>query len=1131
MRILVDLNLPAAWSSAPDRVPPVLRLAGAFVRAAADDEVWVLVDARNAVSARAWLSRWLPAARVLGRALPGDAARAAVGASARQADLLRALVHEDAVAMFRPDALWLCGWDAEGGGGDLGEGTAGGSTVTGSGQDADDGSKAAFNGQGTCSTAQWRGALDPALPAVVSVLPDAIHALEHSSSHVQPALQALRLARCVLAHSEPAAARCAALATPMRPRVRVLPALPGEGDGYDADWDALGRAVRAAVDEVLVDAGVLAELPPEHAPTQAAGAGPVTAPAALRPGARSGRRPRLALVTPLPPERTGIAAYVAELLPFLALWYEIHLIVEQTEVDGLLPDLPVRSHDWFDRNAALFDRVLYQMGNSRFHVGMIALMQRHPGVVVLHDFVLSDLLEHLDRSGHSPGVFTRELHRSHGYPALRLAARDGAAAAVRAAACSRWVFDAALGVILHSHHAASRAAAEYGPGLDCAVVRMPRTLPAAIDRAGARRRLGLADDAFVVCAFGVLAASKLNHRLLACWQGSTLVADPACTLVFVGEAAERDYGEHLAAAAAAPASSPVSASASASARDSASAPRSPARVRFTGYADAAAYADWLAAADVAVQLRAQTRGETSRAIVDCLAHGLATVVNAHGPVAELPADAVQMLEDLFDDAALVDALQRLRSDPAARAALAGRGRRFARECCDPQRVVAEQVAAIERFHRAGRRAAARASAEAIAATCAPLRPSEQWLGELAGVLAGNDAGAGPRQLLIDVTALALHDLRSGIQRVVRAVLNVLLDRPLPGWRVEPVYLAHGRYRHARRFTAALVGAPVDALSDDIVDARCGDVFLGLDLVTHGVHLAEQTFVQWRARGVSVQFVVYDLLPVQLPAHFPEEDAAHYRHWLDTVMQVSDRLVCISAATAQAVRERLPASHAPAPEVAWFHLGADLPASLPSHGLGPQDDALLTRLTGRPALLMVGTVEPRKGHAQALDAFETLLRRGVELDLVIVGRPGWMVGPLVERLRVHPEAGRRLHWLEGASDETLTRLYAACTGLLMASEGEGFGLPLIEAAQHRLPILARDLPVFREVAGDHAAYFDAADGAGLADAIAHWLALRGQGAAPDSAGLRWITWEQSTQALLGAVLGDDPTWASSVGLHS
>ena len=82
---------------------------------------------------------------------------------------------------------------------------------------------------------------------------------------------------------------------------------------------------------------------------------------------------------------------------------------------------------------------------------------------------------------------------------------------------------------------------------------------------------------------------------------------------------------------------------------------------------------------------------------------------------------------------------------------------------------------------------------------------------------------------------------------------------------------------------------------------------------------------------------------------------------------------------------------------------------------------------------------------------------------------------------------------------------------------GFGLPLIEAAQRGLSILARDIPVFREVAGTHASYFSGSRPDELALAVQGWLALAQQGAAPSSAGLSWLTWQQSTHALLQTVL--------------
>lgn len=81
--------------------------------------------------------------------------------------------------------------------------------------------------------------------------------------------------------------------------------------------------------------------------------------------------------------------------------------------------------------------------------------------------------------------------------------------------------------------------------------------------------------------------------------------------------------------------------------------------------------------------------------------------------------------------------------------------------------------------------------------------------------------------------------------------------------------------------------------------------------------------------------------------------------------------------------------------------------------------------------MVGTIEPRKGYTQALSAFEKLWQEGLQVNLVIVGKQGWMVEQFIERLRIHPELNRRLFWLKGASDEVLLRLYGSCTAFLAA----------------------------------------------------------------------------------------------------
>jgi glycosyltransferase involved in cell wall biosynthesis len=183
-------------------------------------------------------------------------------------------------------------------------------------------------------------------------------------------------------------------------------------------------------------------------------------------------------------------------------------------------------------------------------------------------------------------------------------------------------------------------------------------------------------------------------------------------------------------------------------------------------------------------------------------------------------------------------------------------------------------------------------------------------------------------------------------------------------------------------------------------------------------------------------------------------------------------------------------------------------------------AVLGRIRSCPSFLSVGTVEPRKGYAQELAAFDLLWQQGREVCLVIIGSQGWLVDDLAVRLRNHPELNRHLFWLETISDQYLETLYAACTCLLAVSEAEGFGLPLVEAARHKLPVIARDIPVFREIMGAHAFYFSGQEPDSIAVTVDRWLSLRREGKQPKSDTLRWTTWKESAKRLQAIVVGDD-----------
>lgn len=377
-----------------------------------------------------------------------------------------------------------------------------------------------------------------------------------------------------------------------------------------------------------------------------------------------------------------------------------------------------------------------------------------------------------------------------------------------------------------------------------------------------------------------------------------------------------------------------------------------------------------------------------------------------------------------------------------------------------------------------------------------------------------------KQLLVDISELVRQDACSGIQRVVRSIIKEWFKNPPDGFQVLPVYATTDKlgYYYANKFISQFLQVPKVFLEDNLVEARSGDVFVGLDLNSIMMEMHSNYLKDFRDKGVKIWFVVYDLLPVLMPNNFSSNVCEWFSNWLKTVVQF-DGVVCISHAVADEMHKWILANNGRQTlslAIKWFHLGADISASVPSRGIPAQAEQSLSKIQLRPAFLMVGTLEPRKGYLQVLEAFEYLWCLGIDINLVIVGKRGWMVDLLTERLINHTRNDEYLFWMESISDEYLEKIYSASTCLIAASYGEGFGLPLIEAAQHNLPIIARDIPVFREVAGEHAYYFSGDTPEDLASTILNWQSLYKQGMHPKSDNMPWLTWAQSAEQLKEAL---------------
>jgi glycosyltransferase involved in cell wall biosynthesis len=557
----------------------------------------------------------------------------------------------------------------------------------------------------------------------------------------------------------------------------------------------------------------------------------------------------------------------------------------------------------------------------------------------------------------------------------------------------------------------------------------------------------------------------------------------------------------------------------------------PAEVVMTGYVSDLALSALYRRCEVFVT--ASLRETFPLAVVEAMRSGAAVLAGDHAGFAEVianknalfnphsPEQVTRMLRDALDDAGYRRALKahsRLRAgeytwERTARLAWAALEEAHARQ--EPRAVIVQGAAAAREKRLVSE----------IAQIVSTVQPHHDDLARVSTSIVNNRAPDGTVCLYLDITGMVDGSyIIGGVHRVARALVRALMETPPAGYRVEPVYLSGDDYRHARRETLRLLNLPEAAVEDAPVAFQAGDVFVGLNLLPDVIRRRESWFHLQKARGMRIYFVVYDLLPVHFPHFFPFLPPPMFEDWLATISRVSDGLVAISRTVAEEMRAWLDATrlqrHGPL-RLGYFHLGSDVMNSVPLKDGGTVATEEMICLESRPSFLMVSTLEPRKQHALALAAFDVLWEAGDDVCLVIVGKKGWLVDDLARRLREHPEHGRRLFWYEAASDDVLMALYAGCSALLVPSVGEGFGLPLVEAAQHGLPILARDLPVFREVAGDHAAYFSGEGVDDLAQAVRRWLVLREEGRAPASRGIPSLTWAESARQLTAAML--DGRW--------
>lgn len=371
-------------------------------------------------------------------------------------------------------------------------------------------------------------------------------------------------------------------------------------------------------------------------------------------------RPRLAFVSPLPPVRSGIADYARDLLPHVARDFDVEVFVDERHPllrDERYQSLAVRPASELPERVHEFAHVVYQMGNNLHHRFVLDLARELPGVVVLHDVVLHHLYEEIAGREDEWEGYRRALRRSYGEVGDALVRMKRWRLASERENFAFPLFETlgatSRGVLVHSE-TARREVERRLPHI--VVRRIPMGIPIAeqIDAVAARRRLGIRDTEMVVGAFGFLIPTKrldvLAKGLRRAWCEA-----PAIRLVLIGE---ESAGVQLAEI------------------FTADEFRS-GRVSHRGYVQSEEYRDWMAATDVAVNLRYPTAGETSASLLRLLGDGKCTLVSAYRQFLEIPAEAVVRVPlGAGEEPTLGRELVALARDPARRRRIGDAARAF-----------------------------------------------------------------------------------------------------------------------------------------------------------------------------------------------------------------------------------------------------------------------------------------------------------------------------------------------------------------------------------------------------------------------------------------------------------------------
>lgn len=345
-----------------------------------------------------------------------------------------------------------------------------------------------------------------------------------------------------------------------------------------------------------------------------------------------------------------------------------------------------------------------------------------------------------------------------------------------------------------------------------------------------------------------------------------------------------------------------------------------------------------------------------------------------------------------------------------------------------------------------------------------------------------------KSIFIDITSM-LHVIQRrnytpyGIARVMIAYIQYFQDRAraFVQWNGKPMILSKEDSDHL--FQLILQPANATDSSLDCIQRhhkKIGRRFflrkrplkesaaLFQDAVLFVLNHAPVDFAYLRRANIAVVYMLHDLIPLQYPEYCHQETIRQHEKLIYESLGELSGIITNSQATHDeflAFRDQKQLKNVP----------PILPSLIASNISTIKPQAAFMK---KPYFVVIAAIEGRKNYFLLLHLWRQLVRdKGADSPVLVVigcrGAKAESVFDLLDECTILKEA---VEELSSCSDEMLITYLCHAQALLYPSFSEGYGLPLVEALSQRTPVIASDLPVFREIAGDIPEYADPLDGA-------------------------------------------------------